>query len=247
MTVRELQLLVKEGEHTTLEFKRKVAHPEKIVKEIVAFANTRGGNLLIGVNDDGHLTGLKFPDEDAYVLEREINRLCRPAIAYEREYIALSDKKTIVRYYIPESQQKPHHVIETITADTAEEVTTSKSSRKKQVNGKPMKKVSSSGQQLRKRAYFRVNDRSIQASRELREVLRRQRKPRDIRFSWGEREQQLVQYLNEHQSITVKEFARLVGIRPYQASRTLVLLVLGNVLKIIPAEIEDSFEMKESS
>lgn len=241
MTVRELQLLVKEGEHTTLEFKRKVAHPEKIVKEIVAFANTRGGNLLIGVNDDGNLTGLKFPDEDAYVLEREINRLCRPAIAYEREYIAISDKKTIVRYYIPESSQKPHHVVETYINEDAEALT----SQNRKAKSQPMRK--GSGQQLRKRAYFRVNDRSIQASRELREILRRQRKQRDIRFSWGEREQQLVRYLNEHRSITVKEFARLTGVRPYQASRTLVLLVLGNVLKIIPAEKEDIFEMKENS
>ncbi|WP_017731243.1 AlbA family DNA-binding domain-containing protein [Nafulsella turpanensis] len=245
MTVRELQLLVKEGEHTTLEFKRKVAHPEKIVKEIVAFANTRGGNLLIGVNDDGNLTGLKFPDEDAYMLEREINRLCRPAIEYQREYIAISDKKTIVRYFIPESSQKPHHVVETEVASTTEINNASQSLQNKKVNGQVKK--SSSVAQLRKRAYFRVNDRSIQASRELREILRRQRKQRDIRFSWGEREQQLVQYLSEHQSITVKEFARLAGIRPYQASRTLVLLVLGNVLKIIPAEIEDKFVMKENT
>lgn len=227
MTVRELQLLVKEGEHTTLEFKRKVAHPEKIIKEIVAFANTEGGNLLIGVNDDGHLTGLKFPDEDAYVLERAIRQHCRPRIDFQKEYIQLSEKKTIIRYYIPESPQKPHYVQE--PAPVAD-------------NSRPNGRI-----KLQKRSYFRVLDRSIQASRELREILRRQRKPKDIGFIWGEKEQLLLRHLSEHPAITVNEFARLADLSRYQASRTLVLLVLGNVLDIIPAEGEDLYVTKEAS
>lgn len=227
MTVRELQLLVKEGEHSTLEFKRKVAHPEKIIKEIVAFANTEGGNLLIGVNDDGHLTGLKFPDEDAYVLERAIRQHCRPAIDFQKEYIQLSEKKTIIRYYIPESPRKPHYVQEPAAATT---------------NNKQHTRP-----KLQKRSYFRVLDRSIQASRELREILRRQRKPKDIGFIWGEKEQLLLRYLSEHPGITVREFAGLAELSRYQASRTLVLLVLGNVLDIIPAEGEDLYITKGAS
>ncbi len=228
MTVKELQLLVKEGEHTHLEFKRKVAHPEKIVREIVAFANTEGGTLLIGVNDDGHLSGLKYPDEDAYVLEKVIESHCKPAIPFEREYIALTEKKTIIRYLIPKSDKKPHHVMEPAPTEA--------SSTKKQ---KPRKDT------YQKRTYYRVKDRSIQASRELREIIRRQQKPKDIRFSWGEKEQLLVQYLNEHATITVKEFAKLAGISRHLSSRTLVLLVLGNVLQIIPAEGEDYYTIKE--
>ena len=228
MTVKELQLLVKEGEHTTLEFKRKVAHPEKIVKEIVAFANARGGNLLIGVNDDGNLSGLKFPEEEDFLLERAILQQCKPKIQYDKEYISLSEKKTIIRYYIPESKRKPHFVLE-------KEV--------KPAIGAPY----GNGRPVQKRTYFRVGDRSIQASRELREILRRKQNPKDIRFMWGEKEQLLVQYLQDHASITVQEFAQLAGINRYQASRTLVLLVLGNVLEIIPAEKQDVYVMKEIS
>lgn len=230
MTVRELQLLVKEGEHTTLEFKRKVAHPEKIVKEIVAFANARGGNLLIGVNDDGNLSGLKFPDEEDFLLERAILQQCRPRITYEKEFIALSEKKTIIRYYIHESSRKPHFVLE-------------KESKPAESSGVKSALNQRDGS-VQKRTYFRVADRSIQASRELREILRRQQKPRDIRFMWGEKEQVLVRYLHEHKQINVEEFARLAHISRYQASRTLVLLVLGNVLEIIPAEKQDVFVMK---
>lgn len=228
MTVKELQLLVKEGEHTTLEFKRKVAHPEKIIKEIVAFANTRGGNLLIGVNDDGNLTGLKFPDEEDYVLERAIRQYCHPAIHYQKEFIALSEKKTIIRYYIPESDRKPHAIVE--QNGTLEKTRTDKT--------RPAGK---------KRAYFRVADRSIQVSKELREILRRRQNPKDIRFQWGEKEQKLIRFLHEHAAITVQEFASLAAITKHQASRTLILLVLGNVLDIIPAEIEDKYVIKEAS
>ena len=228
MTVRELQLLVKEGEHTTLEFKRKVAHPEKIVKEIVAFANARGGNLLIGVNDDGNLSGLKFPEEEDFLLERAIMQQCKPKIQYNKEYISLSEKKTIIRYYIPESSRKPHFVLE-------KEVRSFENGAK-EGNGRPSK-----------RTYYRVGDRSIQASRELREILRRKQNPKDIRFIWGEKEQLLVQYLQENASITVQDFAKLAGISRYQASRTMVLLVLGNVLEIIPAEKQDVYVMKEAS
>lgn len=227
MTVKELQLLVNEGEHAHLEFKRKVAHPEKIVREIVAFANAEGGNLLIGVNDDGNLSGLKYPDEEAYVLEKAIESHCKPAIAFEREYIALSEKKTILRYHIPKSPRKPHYVMEPAKSPP------------------PLKKGSQPAPSFQKRSYFRVEDKSIQASRELREILRRQQKPKDIRFSWGEKEQLLVQYLNEQETITVQEFAKLAGVSRHQASRTLVLLVLGNVLQIIPTEGEDQYIMKE--
>lgn len=224
MTVKELQLLVKEGEHSTLEFKRKVAHPEKIMKEIVAFANTQGGNLLIGVNDDGNLSGLKFPDEEAYVLEKAMHELCRPRVDFRKEYIKLSEKKSIIRYYIPESPQKPHYVQEPVA-----------------LNGHQQ------GKSLQKRSYFRLKDRSIQASRELREIIRRRRNPKDIHFIWGDKEKLLLEFLHEHKSITVKAFARLAGIRPYQASHTLVKLVLGNVLNIIPAEGEDLYVTRETA
>jgi predicted HTH transcriptional regulator len=43
MDLKELKTLVKRGEGANLEFKLKASHPEKIVREVVAFANTDGG------------------------------------------------------------------------------------------------------------------------------------------------------------------------------------------------------------
>ena len=48
-------------ESETLEFKSEIGND--ICKEIVAFANTRGGEIWIGVADDGTVIGVSDPDE----------------------------------------------------------------------------------------------------------------------------------------------------------------------------------------
>ena len=53
-----IQTLITQGENTQIEFKSDAARPEGIAREIVAFANTYGGSLLIGVEDDGVVTGV---------------------------------------------------------------------------------------------------------------------------------------------------------------------------------------------
>ncbi|MCK5704374.1 MAG: ATP-binding protein, partial [Cyclobacteriaceae bacterium] len=72
MKLPELEYLVRNGEGQLLEFKLKASFPEKIVKEMVAFANSNGGQLLIGVDDDGRISGLKFAEEDKFVIEKAI-------------------------------------------------------------------------------------------------------------------------------------------------------------------------------
>ena len=72
MELKELYRLVRKGEGETLEFKRKAAHPEKIVREVVAFANTKGGDLLIGVDDNGTIPGVKYAEEEIFVLNKAI-------------------------------------------------------------------------------------------------------------------------------------------------------------------------------
>lgn len=68
--LRELKKLASEGEGIQLEFKLKATYPEKIVRELIAFANTEGGTLLIGVDDDGSIPGVKYPEEEAHVVRQ---------------------------------------------------------------------------------------------------------------------------------------------------------------------------------
>jgi predicted HTH transcriptional regulator len=87
----------------------------------------------------------------------------------------------------------------------------------------------------------RVADRSVQASKEMREILKGERKALNIRFHYGEKEQILMKYLAENKNITVETYATIASIPRKVASRTLVVLVLANVIKVQPHEVQDFF------
>ena len=54
-----LQSLIREGEHQQQDFKYRVSDALKLAKSVSAFANTDGGRLLIGVRDDGSMSGVR--------------------------------------------------------------------------------------------------------------------------------------------------------------------------------------------
>lgn len=63
---RQLKTQVAQGEGLHLEFKKNTSNPQQVVRELIAFANTKGGTLLIGVSDQGTIPGVKHPDEELY-------------------------------------------------------------------------------------------------------------------------------------------------------------------------------------
>ncbi len=208
--------MVSGGESTTVEFKRKVAHPEKIIKELVAFANTRGGYLFIGVNDDGSIPGLKFPEDHIYALEKAIVKYCRPSLPYTIEEIAITEDRWVVLVEIKESRNKPHYILS--PTDENKRIT-----------------------------FVRAGDKSIQASREMREIIRRRNNPKNIKFHYGDKERILFEYLEKNEGITLSDFQKLASISHFRASRTLVLLTLANVLNIIPDNRGDLYVLKNHS
>ena len=107
-TKKQLRELVRQGENLHLEFKRRASSPDQIVREMIAFANTAGGILLVGVNDDGELSGVKYPDEESLVIKKAIVKYSRPHIAFTETVIALSANKFVVQYEIPLSRRRPH-------------------------------------------------------------------------------------------------------------------------------------------
>ena len=54
---RYIRRLINEGEHQQQDFKYRVSDAMKLAKSVSAFANTDGGRLLIGVRDDGNMSG----------------------------------------------------------------------------------------------------------------------------------------------------------------------------------------------
>src|SRR3989475_12749430 len=69
----ELLRLVRGGEDTFLELKVKLSNSEKIAQEIVALANTGGGVIVFGVNDQMRVEGV----DDAESVQEELVHICR--------------------------------------------------------------------------------------------------------------------------------------------------------------------------
>jgi predicted HTH transcriptional regulator len=207
--LRQLRALVAKGEGHHLEFKRKAAFPEKIIREMIAFANSKGGILLLGIGDDGTIPGLKHPEGESHVI-REALRKCSPALPLKETFIPIGKNRSVIQYEIAESRHKPHYYI---ISDQVKE------------------------------SFVRVEDRSIRASKEVREIAKRSQHARDIRFHYGEYERMLMQHLDQHHTITLKEFTELSGLKRLIASKKLILLVLADVLQITPHEKGDIFSL----
>lgn len=207
LTRNELKILVAAGEGSTLEFKRKASFPDKVVREMIAFANTAGGTLLIGIGDDGSIPGLKYPEEDSFMIQQALKKV-KPLISITETFIPVGQNRTVLHYAIPDSPDKPHY------AETPD---------------------------LLRDYYVRVADKSIKASRELREIIKRKKRCRDIRFRYGDHEKFLMQYFEQHASITLDEFIHASGLKRFYASNKLILLVLANVLRIVPNDKGDEF------
>jgi predicted HTH transcriptional regulator len=110
--VRHLKSLVAKGEGHTLEFKRKTAFPEKIIREMIAFANTSGGILLVGVGDDGSIPGLKYADDESHVISQALVKI-KPILDVNETFIPLGNSRVVLQYEIAESRRKPHYVMAT--------------------------------------------------------------------------------------------------------------------------------------
>ncbi|MEH0154542.1 ATP-binding protein [Limibacter armeniacum] len=107
MELSELRRLVNSGEGTHIEFKKKVADPLKITKEVVAFANATGGYLIVGVSDDGKIDGVREPEGELYILEEEIRKRCKPSVHYTVHKVPLNRNIHVLVLEIKESTQKP--------------------------------------------------------------------------------------------------------------------------------------------
>lgn len=102
--------LIKEGEGLITEFKRTVDSPFKIAKTIVSFANTSGGNLLIGVADNGTVPGVQSELRELQKLEKALASLIEPVLTVQIRSESLDGKK-LLWVIVSESDDKPHQAL----------------------------------------------------------------------------------------------------------------------------------------
>jgi hypothetical protein len=98
--------LIEEGEHQQLDFKFEIADAHKIARTLVAFANTDGGSLLIGVKVVGTISGI-HTDEEYYMVETAARLYCKPTVDLSVKEWNLS-KKTVLEVIVLKSLNRPH-------------------------------------------------------------------------------------------------------------------------------------------
>ncbi|MEM1138020.1 MAG: ATP-binding protein, partial [Bacteroidota bacterium] len=110
MKYSQLARLIQKGESQTLDFKRKITKASKIAKTLVSFANTKGGKILVGVDDDQQIIGID-PEEERFIINEAAKFYCEPALTLT--FLAIEDTygKNVLVVTIPESNEKPHHAL----------------------------------------------------------------------------------------------------------------------------------------
>ena len=81
-TRTELLEIIRNGENSGVEFKRDVLENHALAKELVAFSNLSGGMVLLGVEDDGSISGLTRPDLEEWVMTACRDKIRPPIIPF---------------------------------------------------------------------------------------------------------------------------------------------------------------------
>ncbi|MEI6708286.1 MAG: RNA-binding domain-containing protein [Methylococcales bacterium] len=107
MIHQEVNELIHQGENVAVEFKELPVRPEVIAREMVAFANSSGGVILLGVTDQGRLCGVGAASH----LEEWIMNIARtsviPALTVSCEIVAVNGVNVCV-VGIPKGSDKPY-------------------------------------------------------------------------------------------------------------------------------------------
>jgi predicted HTH transcriptional regulator len=204
MRRKELLELIEEGESLHCEFKRKFSSPEKIAREMIAFANTKGGYIIFGVDDDKKIVGVESEKSEAELIKDAAETFCEPPIEYKLSYIDVEGKEIVIAE-VPESDKKPHRIQDYL--------------KNFDINNAVV--------------LIRVSDKSMQASKEMVRIMKADADNLTLtKYSIGQNEKRVFDYLNKNETISVKQLSDLVNISERRASRTLVKLVRAQLLAI---------------
>lgn len=213
MNRKKVLEMIEWGEGLQIEFKQRFSSYEKIAKELISFANTKGGFLFLGVDDDSSIYGIDSEKSDIELVKTTIEKYCEPPLKYIIDHIELYGKEILV-IEIPESQNKPHRI-----QDYKSELDLNTAL-----------------------VYVRVNDKSVLANKEMIKLMQTQSSGAVLKkYEVGKNEKMVFEYLEKHETINVKELSKLGNISERRASRTLIKLVRANLLFIHIKDNGESF------
>ncbi|MHB0980499.1 MAG: RNA-binding domain-containing protein [Thermoleophilia bacterium] len=98
MEALELIELIRRGEDSRIQFKQTVTNPESLAGDLVAFSNSRGGRMIIGVSDHGAVVGLSAADirRINQLISNTATNLVRPSINPITENISVGEALVMV-------------------------------------------------------------------------------------------------------------------------------------------------------
>ncbi len=205
--------MIENGEGLNVEYKQRFSTHEKIAKEIIAFANTRGGFLFVGVDDNKKIYGIASEKGDNDLIKEVAEKYCEPRVEIVLECMNI-EKKDVLIVEVPESLNKPHRI----------------------QDYKPSLDLNTAA------VYVRVNDKSVLASKEMIKILQTQARGKSLEhYEVGSSEKVVFTYLDKNEKITVKELGKLANISDRRASRTLIKLVRANILLIHTKDNGESY------
>jgi hypothetical protein len=98
--------LIQSGENQQLDFKFEISDSRKIAKTLVAFSNTDGGKLLIGVKDNGKIAGVRT-DEEFFMAQAAADMYCKPIVTFESKRWVV-EGKTVLEVTVPKGRDLPY-------------------------------------------------------------------------------------------------------------------------------------------
>jgi len=107
MLKTELFEIIANGENSGVEFKRDDIRPEQLAKEVVALVNFQGGKILLGVDDDGSISGIQRSDVEEWVMN-VISEKVHPVILPFYEKIKIDERTIVAVLTFPQGNSKPY-------------------------------------------------------------------------------------------------------------------------------------------
>ena len=108
MLKTELFEIIANGENSGVEFKRDDCRSEQLAKEIIALVNHQGGIIILGVEDDGSISGVNRKDLEEWIMDGVVARKVHPMILPFYEEIQIDDNNRVAVLSFTQGVSKPY-------------------------------------------------------------------------------------------------------------------------------------------
>ncbi len=110
MLKSELLEIIANGESSGVEFKRDDVRPEQLAKEVVAMVNLKGGMLLLGVEDDGSISGIQRPNLEEWIMDGVFSAKVHPMVLPFYEEVQINTDCRVAVISFTQGMSKPYVV-----------------------------------------------------------------------------------------------------------------------------------------